>query len=177
MLSVKINTVSIIGLGALGTLYAAHFTKVLSKESVRIVADKERIQRYKNQGIYCNNEFCDFNYVATDEIMEPADLVIFSVKYSGLSQAIKDAKNQIGENTVIISVLNGITSEEVIGEAYGMDKVLYCVAQGMDAVKKGNHLNYVNMGMLCFGEKDNEIWSEKVKAVAEFLIKQIFLMK
>jgi len=33
-----------------------------------------------------------------------------------------------------------------------MDKILYCVAQGMDAVKEGNKSTYDNMGMLCFGE-------------------------
>jgi 2-dehydropantoate 2-reductase len=44
-------------------------------------------------------------------------------------------KNHIGTNTVILSVLNGISSEAVIGSAYGDEKVLYCVTQGMDAVK------------------------------------------
>lgn len=164
----KIKTVAIIGLGALGTMYANHFTKKLSKDAVRVIANKKRIERYKNEGVYCNNELCDFNYVPTDEVMEPADLIIFSVKFNHLEQAIIDAKNQIGENTIILSALNGISSEEIIGSAYGMDKVLYCVAQGMDAVKEGNRLTYVNMGILSFGEKNNETHSHKVKAVVEF---------
>lgn len=164
----RIKTVSIVGLGALGTLYASHFTKKLQKDNVRVVANKQRIERYLNEGIYCNNKPCNFNYVSPDEVMPHADLIIFAVKYNHLSQAIEDAKNQIGENTIIISVLNGISSEEVLGKAFGVDKVLYCVAQGMDPIKKGNHLTYINMGKLCFGERNNEIWSEKVKAVAEF---------
>ena len=164
----NIKTVAIIGLGALGTMYANHFTKKLSKDAVRVVADSQRIERYKNEGVYSNNELCDLNYVSTDEILEPADLIIFSVKCNHLEQAIADAKNQIGENTIILSALNGISSEEIIGSAFGMDKVLYCVAQGMDAVKEGNRLTYVNMGILSFGEKNNEMYSDKVKAVAEF---------
>lgn len=164
----QIKTVSIIGLGALGTMFTAHLAKRLPKAAVRVIADRRRIQRYIKEGVYCNGELCDFNYVGTDEITQPADLIIFAVKYHQLSQAIEDAKNQIGKNTIILSALNGISSEELLGEAYGWDKVLYCVAQGMDAVKKGNHLTYVNMGKLCFGEKYNEVWSEKVKAVAEF---------
>lgn len=46
--------------------------------------------------------------------------------------------------------------------------MLYCVAQGMDAVKDENKVDYKNMGMLCFGEKDNTVWSDKVTAVADF---------
>lgn len=80
-------------------------------------------------------------------------------------------KNQVGENTIILSALNGISSEAVIGEVYGMDKILYCVAQGMDAVKVGNELTYKHMGMLCFGERESGILSPKVKKVAEFFEK------
>ena len=59
------------------------------------------------------------------------------------------ARNQVGRDTVILSVLNGITSEAVIGEALGMEHVLYCVSQGMDAVKLGNELPYSHMGQVC----------------------------
>jgi 2-dehydropantoate 2-reductase len=67
--------------------------------------------------------------------------------------------------------MNGITSEAIIGQTYGMDKVLYCVAQGMDAVKVGNKLTYDHMGMLCFGEMEPGIISQRVKMVAEFFKK------
>lgn len=77
-------------------------------------------------------------------------------------------KNQIGENTIILSVLNGITSEEIIGSMYGMNRILYCVAQGMDAVKEGNQLHYTNKGFICFGEIEDQLTSEKVMAVSEF---------
>lgn len=164
----RIKTVSIIGLGALGTMFADHLSKKLTKDAVRIVADRQRINRYIEEGVYCNGQLCNLNYISKDEITQPSDLIIFAVKYNQLPQAIEDVKNQIGENTIILSALNGISSEEMIGSVYGMDKLLYCVAQGMDAVKIGNRLTYVNMGKLCFGEKKNESWSEKVKAVAEF---------
>ncbi|AWI05827.1 ketopantoate reductase family protein [Clostridium drakei] len=164
----NIRTVSIVGLGALGTMYAKYFSDKLCKDKVRIIANQKRIQKYKKQGIYCNNEICDFNYILPETQQEPADLLIFSVKFNQLQQAIEDAKKQVGKNTIIISVLNGISSEEIIGKTFGMEKMLYCVAQGMDAVKLENKLNYENMGMLCFGEKDNNIMSEKVTSVAKF---------
>ena len=76
----KIETVAIIGLGALGILYGNHFTKAIGKDRVRIVVNKERMARYQEQGISFNGEPCDFQYV--DEkvaSLEPAELVILAV--------------------------------------------------------------------------------------------------
>lgn len=164
----KIKTVSIVGLGALGILFGNHLSKKISKEDLRIIADKNRIKKYETNHVYCNGELCNFNYVTPEELREPADLIIFTVKFSGLKSAIQSVKNQVGEHTIILSALNGITSEAIIGEAYGMDKILYCVAQGMDALKEGNELTYHNMGMLCFGERKPGIISPNVKMVSEF---------
>ena len=165
----KINTVSIIGLGALGILFGHHLSERMPKENLRIIADRQRITKYKNELVYCNGKVCDFHYMSPEEPCEPADLIIFSVKYQGLTEAIKVVKNQVGEKTIILSALNGITSEDIIGETYGIEKLLYCVAQGMDAVKEGNQLTYDHMGMLVFGEKESTTISPKVQAVASFL--------
>nr|MBO2505145.1 2-dehydropantoate 2-reductase [Bacilli bacterium] len=164
----RIQRVSIIGLGALGIMYGHHLSKKLPKENVRIIADEQRIQKYKNEGVFCNGEKCEFRYVTPDEQVEPADLLIFTVKFHGLEEAIRFAKHHVGENTIIISALNGIISEEMIGQAYGFDKVLYCVAQGMDAVKVGNKLTYDHKGILVFGDKEPGIISEKTKGLREF---------
>jgi 2-dehydropantoate 2-reductase len=165
---VEIKTVSIVGLGALGILFGHHLSKRMPKGSLRIVADRERVEKYRTNHVYCNGERCDFHFTIPEEIVEPADLVLFTVKNEGLRDAIGAVRNHIGKNTIILSALNGITSEAVIGETYGMDKILYCVAQGMDAVKVKNELTYENMGMLCFGARHSEIDSEKVQAVVSF---------
>ena len=164
----EIKTVSIIGLGAIGILFGNHISKKIPKENLRIIAGRSRIKKYENNHLYSNGELCNFNYVTPEELCQPVDLIIFAVKHSALKNAIQDARNQIGENTIILSALNGIKSEAIIGEAYGMDKILYCVAQGMDAVKEENKLTYHNMGMLCFGEREPDIISQKMKRVSKF---------
>lgn len=166
----EIKTVSIIGHGVLGNLFGKIITDHLGKEAVRFVADKDRIERYQREDVFSNGEKCDFLYMDSDAPCEPADLVIFTVKYLQLNSAIKTARNQIGDNTIILSLLNGIVSEEIIGKTYGMDKILYSVAQGMDAVKTGNQLTYHLPGRIEFGEADGS-YSEKVKAVDEFFTK------
>lgn len=166
-----IKKVSIIGLGALGILFGHHLSKKMPKEDLRIIADKDRIERYERNHIYSNDECCSFQYITPEELCEPADLLIFTVKFNGLKDALQAVKNHVGKNTIILSALNGVTSEAIIGEMYGMEKVLYCVAQGMDAVKVGNKLTYEHMGILCFGEREPGLISEKVKRVVEFFEK------
>jgi 2-dehydropantoate 2-reductase len=168
MIKMHIKTVSIVGLGALGILFSNQLSKKMDFEDLRIIADENRIKKYKRELIYCNNEICNFQYVTPEIKSTPADLVIFAVKFNAIDDAIKAASNQIGKNTIILSALNGISSEEIIGAAFGMDKVLYCVAQGMDAVKSDNYLTYSNKGILCFGEKEPSIISEKVQRVSSF---------
>ncbi|MGO4890471.1 ketopantoate reductase family protein [Anaerobacillus sp. MEB173] len=167
----EIKTVGIIGLGALGILFGHHLSKKLPIEDVRIIADKDRLTKYKKNHVYSNGERCMFHYVTPDEISQPVDLLIFAVKDEGLSDAIEAVKNQVGDETIILSLLNGIKSEAIIGKTYGMDNILYCVAQGMDAVKEGNKLTYANMGMLCFGDQEPGMISEKAKRVADFFDK------
>jgi 2-dehydropantoate 2-reductase len=168
----EIKTVSIIGLGALGVLFGHRLSGHMPHDDLRIIADPGRIAKYRSEGVFCNGEVCDFNYLVPGEKSSPADLLIFAVKFTGLKKAIEDAANQVGPDTIIISLLNGISSENIIGRVYGDEKVLLTVAQGMDAVKVGNRLTYKNMGMICFGDrKAGSEPSEKVRAVARFFDK------
>lgn len=162
-----IRSVSIIGLGALGVMHGKFLIDKIGKEAVRIVADQKRIKRYQSEGVYDNDELCDFQYVDCQSQGNPADLLIFAVKFGALDVAIDSARNQVGKDTLIISVLNGITSEEKLINAFGRDKVLYCVAQGMDAVKQGNHLTYKNMGWLSIGAVDHST-DDKLETLAQF---------
>ena len=44
-------------------------------------------------------------------------------------------KQAVGPDTTILSVMNGIDSEERIGAVYGMDNVIYGLTLGIDAVR------------------------------------------
>ncbi|MEH7308880.1 ketopantoate reductase family protein [Neobacillus drentensis] len=167
----EIKKVSIIGLGALGIMYGHYFSKRMPKADLRIIADRKRIERYEKEHVYCNGERCEFTFLTPDEICDPADLLIFTVKYDGLKDAIQSVLHHVGEHTIILSALNGISSEAVIGETYGDDHILYCVAQGMDAVKVGNQLTYDHRGILVIGEREPDLISDKVKSVAAFFEK------
>jgi 2-dehydropantoate 2-reductase len=161
----KINTVSIIGLGAIGAAYGSKLFDVLH-DSFRVVANGERIQRFQQNGLYINGEKYEFPYITPETKTEPSDLVIFAVKNAELKQAIKDMKHHIGPDTIILSLLNGISSEEEIYEAYQNEHILYSLSVEIDAVRRNNEVNYSTIGRICFGEKEPTI-SEDVQAVQD----------
>ena len=107
----KIETSALIGLGALGILFGRKMP------GVKVIADAERVARYSAQPVVCNGKECHFDYV-TPEQGQPVDLVLVAVKATVLEQAIKDIKKFVGPDTIIISVLNGITSENDIEAVY-----------------------------------------------------------
>ena len=164
----EIQTVAIVGLGALGTLFGHQLSGHMPRERLRIVADQARIDRYRRDGLTSNGEPCDFAYVTPEAETDPADLVLVAVKALQLEDALRAIRRQVGPDTLILSLLNGITSEGVVASVYGADKVVDCVAYGMDAVKEGNRLTYRNMGKLCIGPRAGETVSEPIHRIARF---------
>jgi 2-dehydropantoate 2-reductase len=164
----EIQRATIIGLGALGILFGHRIMERTPPGTLTVLADAERARRYERDGVYVNGERCTFHYSTPQEPGKPADLLIFAVKFADLEAAVETAKNHVGPETIILSLLNGIVSEDVIGRALGHEKVLPAVAQGMDAVKVGNQMTYTNMGLIAFGDRPGGGAAEKVEAVRRF---------
>ena len=160
------QTVGIIGLGALGVLFGQRLLE--NGVDVRIIADRNRAEKYKKHGVTCNGAPVAFRYVTPEEAKH-VDLMIFATKEGGLRDAMETASGFIGADTLILSVLNGVSSEETLAERFGEANILYCTAQGMDAVKVGNALTYAHAGMIVLGEKQPGEITPRVQAVADFL--------
>lgn len=146
-----ISSVGIVGAGALGVLYADFFTRALGRDHVRVLADRDRTARYQREGIFLNGRRCDFHYADAARETEPADLLLFSVKFGSLEEAIAQCRHLAGPDTVIISVLNGISSEEILGRAFGPEKIVWCVSQKAAALKEGNQATCRGVGTLALG--------------------------
>ena len=146
-----IQTVGVIGLGALGTLYAHLLTEALGREHVLVLADSRRVERYRREGVIFNGELQDFNYTDAAAVTEPVGLLLFAVKFGGLDSAIETCRHLVGPDTTLVSVLNGISSEQVLGAAFSPEQVVWCVAQRMSALKAGNHVTVSPLGELAIG--------------------------
>lgn len=147
----EIENIDIVGLGALGVMYADFFTEKLGKEHVRVLADQDRTARYQKDGIIFNGRPCDLNYCDAAREKKPAQLMLFAVKYGDLQSAMDEMAHLVDGETVILSVLNGIRSEEDLGARFGIEKVVHCIAQKMDAQKEGNTASCSNKGELALG--------------------------
>lgn len=161
----KIKTVSLVGLGAIGAAYGSKLHDSL-KDSLQVVANETRINKYQKNGIQINDQTYHFNYVTSETKTEPADLVIFAVKNAELQQAIEDAKYHVGPDTIILSLLNGISSEEEIYAAYHNEHILYSMSVEIDALRKNNEISFTTLGRVEYGEKTNSL-SEDVLAVQD----------
>jgi hypothetical protein len=160
----SIEMISIIGAGALGAAYASIFYD-MDKNCVSFVADAGRLERLRQEGVIVNGKKYFLPVLPAEDLSPPADLMIVAVKHHHLDEAIREMKSRVGKETIIISVMNGIESEEQIGAVYGMEKVLYAVSVGIDAVREGNQVTYTKQGKIFFGEAKNPILTERVKRV------------
>lgn len=147
----EIKTVGVVGLGALGVIFAHQLTRGAGYENVKVLANSKRTARYKEEGVYLNGARCDFNYADTAAEAQPLDLLLFAVKFGALEDAIAECRHLVGPDTTIISALNGIASEQVLSDAFGAEKVVWCVAQKMSAVKEGNQATCPAYGELALG--------------------------
>ncbi len=146
--------VCVVGAGAMGAFYAAKLFE-RDPESVYLLAGGERFNRLKQHGIVVNDTHYPCAVRSPEERGEPADLVLVTVKYQHLPQAAREMANVVGDNTLILSAMNGIDSEEILAGRYGWQRVLYGVALGIDAQRSGNRVSYTKEGVLYWGRADN----------------------
>lgn len=162
----SIKRTGIIGAGCLGIMYYRQLSARYGAENVFFIADRARIDRYGD--FYCNGEKCHLNFVDKDVVGEPADLIIFANKFTTIDEAVEYAGGFTGEDTILISVLNGIASEDVIGERLGKEHLLYCMVQGMDTTRRGSSITYQSIGTVVFGDRLNRR-TEDVMALESYL--------
>jgi 2-dehydropantoate 2-reductase len=161
-----IETISIIGAGALGGAYASIFYD-MDNHSVSFVASDDRFERLSKEGLIVNGKLYNIPVFKPEDLLPPSDLIIVAVKHNQLNDAIHEMKTRVGHETTIVSVMNGIESEMKIGAAYGMEKVLYAVSVSLDGVRDGNRVNFRQRGKIIFGEAKNHFISDRVNRVQD----------
>jgi len=161
-----IKNVQIIGAGAVGAAYAALLYD-MDPGCISFIAAGDRMTRLRCEGIVVNGKSYAIPVLDAEAPHPTADLLIVAVKHYHLDQAVAAMKYSINSDTIIMSLMNGIDSEERIGAAYGAEKLLYAVVVGIDALRQGNRVAYTTQGKIFFGEKDRRGASRRVEQVRE----------
>ena len=145
-----IEKVAFIGKGGVGLMYGSIMARHLGVDAVEYVMDDARYERHAGDAITINGEPCGLRSVRVSEAT-PADLVILTVKTTGLDRALDTMAAVVGPDTRIASLCNGITSEERIAARFGWQHTVLGICQGMDVVFLDGKLTYRNSGEIRFG--------------------------
>lgn len=149
----KIKNILICGLGAIGTICASSIIK--NKEyNLKILIDENRLNKYSTQPTIFNEEEYFFDYILPTNSDFKADLIIISTKNDGLNDAIKNIKNFITDKTIIISLLNGIHSEQEIINIYPKANVITSFYIGNSSIRKDREITHDGVYKIFFDEKD-----------------------
>ena len=162
----EIKNVVLCGLGGVGcviatSIFDAHFA------NLKILIDEKRKIKYEKEPTTFNLKPYIFDYATPEETIFKADLIIIATKNDGLDASIKNIKNFIKEDTIIISVLNGIHSEAKIAQVYGEQKVLYSFFIGSSCIRNGRNITQDGNYELIIGDKYNPN-SENIKLLSTF---------
>lgn len=150
-----IKNVLICGLGAIGSIYANLISKY-DFESLKILVDKNRYEKYQKEPLKFNGKELYFNYILPSNNDFKADLIIIATKNNDLRDVINNIKNFVQENSIIISLLNGITSEKEIANTYGENKLVYSYFIGHSAVRVNRCVTQDGVNKIVFGNYQNK---------------------
>ena len=159
----EMKKVALVGLGAIGSVYAIHLTKGLG-ENFAVVAGGKRAERIRQNGEKLNGELFIPRVVEPGDESFKADLIIFSTKNYHLEQALEDVKSLVYDKTVFLPIINGVSARDRIKAVYKDNTVLYGLCK-TDAEKKADGVECTWEGQIQFGEADNTNMTEEVKAI------------
>lgn len=158
----RINSVLIAGAGAIGLMTAETIYRA-DPQCVSILAKGERLERYKKNGLRVNGEKLDFRLTHG----EKADLILVACKFHHLDQVIEDISPSVGKDTIILSLLNGISSEEIIGRKLGLERLPLAMYMGTDAQHKDEETKYTRKGTIYYGNAEGKNGAME-ESIAEF---------
>ena len=161
----KIQNVALIGAGAVGGYFIWGLN---GKKDINfsIIAEGERKERLE-QGLVINGE----KY--TPQVLTPkeagvVDLIMIAIKQDALAEIAEDIKPMVGADTMVMSLLNGVSSEEIIGKSIGMEHMLYSIMR-IASMRDGNSITFypeITKGLFV-GEKGCSERTDRIIALEE----------
>ena len=118
----KIQKVALLGAGAVGSYVIWGLSRCPGVQ-FGVIAEGSRAERLR-QGCAVNGEILR-PIVWTPQEAQGADLLIVALKYGALPGALGSIRTAVTESTTVMSLMNGVDSEERIAAAVGAEHLLY----------------------------------------------------
>lgn len=122
----RIKTIAVIGAGNVGAYIVRGFAKKVKGgglDGLWIIADGARKERLERDGLVINGKLYKLD-VRTPEEAAGADLIIVGVKYQALREILPAVRKVAGTHTVVMSLMNGVDSEEILAEAVPKEQIV-----------------------------------------------------
>ena len=160
----EFKKVVIIGAGAVGCYILWGLSQKENLE-LAVIASGERKERFERDGFFINDDLFK-PVVKTPSEAYGADLVIVAVKYNALKSAVSDIKEIVDEHTVVMSLMNGVDSEEVIVSEIGESHIVPSLIK-VASERRENRVYFdpdSTIGIV-YGEKDGKS-TDRTEALA-----------
>lgn len=148
--------IAIVGCGAMGSVYAALLADA-GHEVWAIDSWKEHVDAMRNKGLRLEGASGDRTvklHASTDAAEAGrCDLVIIATKAMHVEQAATAAKAIVGDNTMVLSIQNGLGGPDKTADVLGRDKVMVGVVGGFGASMRGpGHAHHNGWELVRLGE-------------------------
>ena len=162
-----IQKVALIGAGSVGA-YVLWGTENID---MTVLADAKRTNDLGSKGIVING-VCVHPKVTTFDEAEIYDLVILSTKYHALEEILPVLPKFVGKHTLVMSLLNGIDSEERIATVIPRENIVYSLIK-ITSKRLGNVIYFDPQKTpgIFYGIPDVEEKNEQLFALENFFAK------
>jgi 2-dehydropantoate 2-reductase len=147
----------IVGAGATGGFFGALLAR--RGRDVTFLVRAPRAAALRQHGLRVtgpgHDDVIDAKVVTTQDLANPFDLVLLSVKATGLVEALDDLAPAVGPDTAVVPFLNGLDHIRVLNERFGPPRVLggvVVVATMLDA--DGTIVQLAPGASITIGEQD-----------------------
>lgn len=163
--------IAIIGVGAMGSIYAGLLADEGGHEVHAIDTWAEHIDAINAQGLRVEGASGNRTVkvaASTDGAgAADADLVIIATKHDGVDDAARLALEIAAPDAPILTIQNGLGSADRVAEIVGSDRIMMGVVGGFGASMKGpGHAHHNGMQFLRLGEMDGGM-SDRLEMVAD----------
>jgi 2-dehydropantoate 2-reductase len=151
--------IAIIGVGAMGSVYAALLADQGKHDVWAIDTWKEHVDAIREKGLRVEGASGDrtvkVNATTNAADVKDADLVIVATKYDGVGAAAKAALAVGKPEAPILAIQNGLGSADIVADVVGSKRIMMGVVGGFGASMKGpGHAHHNGMEFLRLGEMD-----------------------
>ncbi|MBB6116446.1 2-dehydropantoate 2-reductase [Rahnella inusitata] len=149
----------VVGAGATGGYFGARLAQ--AGQDVTFLLREKRALAVQRDGLTVHSPHGDFHFqpsvLQASQLTGPYDLILLTVKSFGLEAAIKDIAPVVGEDTMILPVLNGMKHIETLSQRFGEHALLGGLCKINATLDADGHIHQMTpMHQIYYGELSGE---------------------